>query len=99
MFSWIYESTQTGKSALSDNASGLPVHYRRILVLVEGPTHSNVLRGALRCYSERELRDWLAELDTLGLIQVSRVTEKAQEDLDYTNSMSRAEITSRLRLV
>ena len=47
----------------------IPVDYRRILCLMDGDTHPNVVRGRLRQYSDALIADWLAELEEIGFIE------------------------------
>jgi hypothetical protein len=84
----IYRRTDAGRKAWESPSSGLPGPYRRILGVITGETHSEVVRGLLRCYSERQLEDWLTEMETLGFIQSLPVT--SGHDLDFTGSFSLA---------
>ena len=49
--------------------TAIPVDYRRILCLIDGDTHANVVRGRLRQYSDALIADWLAELEEIGFIE------------------------------
>lgn len=80
----IYRRTAAGAKAWESLTSGLPVPYRRILGALQTEAHSEMLRSALRGYSERQLADWLAELDTLGFIQSGPAM--SLHDLDFTGS-------------
>jgi len=80
----IYRRTAAGLNALQSQDSGLPAEYRRILGLIETETHSELLRTSLRRYSEKQVFDWLDELQTLGFIEAEPVTP--QHDLDFTGS-------------
>jgi len=78
----IYRRTLAGQRAWQSPHSGLPAHYRRILGMVLDETHPDSLRAVLRCYTARQLFDWLDELDTLGLLESFPATD--QHDLDFT---------------
>ena len=80
----IYRRTAAGLNALHSQDSGLPAEYRRILALIETETHSELLRASLRRYPEKQVFDWLDELQTLGFIEAEAVSPK--HDLDFTGS-------------
>src|SRR6266446_7255065 len=88
----IFRRTEAGKAAFEDQNSGLPAQYRRILRVMTAETHSDVLRGLLRCYSETQIVDWLAELLTLGLVE--SVPDAAEHDLDFTSGFQVAELAA-----
>lgn len=64
----IFCRTAAGDKALSATGPALPSDYRRILRILEGDTHPDVIRGLLRQYPDALLADWLAELQELGLV-------------------------------
>ena len=76
-----YRRTAAGDEALRSVDTAIPVDYRRILCLVEGDTHVNVIRGRLRRYRDSLINAWLAELEELGFIETSRTS--AAYDLDF----------------
>jgi hypothetical protein len=88
----IFRRTAAGSAAFGDQNSGLPAQYRRILRVMTAEIHSDVLRVLLRCYSETQLVDWLAELLTLGLIE--SVPDTAEHDLDFTGGFQVAELAA-----
>jgi hypothetical protein len=88
----IFRRTAAGSAAFEDQNSGLPAQYRRILRVMTAEIHSDVLRALLRCYSETQLVDWLAELLTLGLIE--SVPDTAEHDLDFTGGFQVAELAA-----
>src|SRR5437879_12810571 len=88
----IFRSTEAGSAAFEDQNSGLPTHYRRILRATAAETHSDVLRAVLRCYSETQIVQWLAELLTLGLLE--SVPDGAEPDLDFTGGFQLAELAA-----
>ena len=86
MESWpqdrIYRRTLTGENALRTADPAFPSDYRRILRVIEGDTHSDVVRGLLRQFPDALLADWLAELEELGMIE-SALADPTH-DLDFT---------------
>jgi CheY-like chemotaxis protein len=64
-----YRRTTAGDAALHSVDTAIPVDYRRILCLIDGDTHANVVRGRLRQYSDALIADWLAELEEIGFIE------------------------------
>lgn len=76
-----YRLTAAGTDALRSDDSAIPVDYRRILSLIHGDTHANVVRGRLRRFPDALIADWLAELEELGFIETARAS--AAYDLDF----------------
>src|SRR5260221_7955418 len=76
-----YRRTDSGDAALRSLDDAIPVDYRRILCLIDGDTHANVVRGRLRQYSDALIADWLAELEEIGFIESTAVAEAY--DLDF----------------
>lgn len=64
-----YRRTSSGDEALRSTDTAIPVDYRRILCIIDGNTHPNVVRGRLRQYSDALIADWLAELEEIGFIE------------------------------
>jgi two-component system, OmpR family, phosphate regulon response regulator PhoB len=66
----VYHLTTAGEDALSakGNAATLPLEYRRLLALIAVEGHVDVIRGQLRRFSDRMIREWLKELEDLKLI-------------------------------
>jgi hypothetical protein len=88
----IFRRTQAGSAAFEDQNSGLPAKYRRILRVITAETHSDVLRALVRCYSETQIVEWLAELLTLGLLE--SVPDGAEHDLDFTGGFQVSELAA-----
>ncbi len=88
----IFRRTEAGSAAFEDQNSGLPAQYRRILRVIAAETHSDVLRDLLRCYSETQIVEWLAELLTLGLLE--SVPDAAEHDLDFTSGFQVSELAA-----
>jgi CheY-like chemotaxis protein len=76
-----YRRTASGEAALRSVDTAIPVDYRRILCLIDGDTHANVVRGRLRQYSDALIADWLAELEEIGFIESTHAGEAY--DLDF----------------
>ena len=77
----LYRRTASGDAALRSVDTAVPVDYRRILCLIDEDTHANVVRGRLRQYSDALISDWLAELEELGFIEASAMSNAY--DLDF----------------
>jgi len=76
----VYHLTAAGKDSLraKDGAGSLPLEYKRILALVEVEGHVDVIRGRLRRFPDRLIREWLKELEDLKMIEpgkASKLTE------------------------
>lgn len=87
----IYRRTAEGAKAYENQESGLPDYHRSLLGLIDGDTHSQLIRTMLRRrYSEYKIFDWLDELETLGFLESAPVTET--HDLDFTGGFNMAEL-------
>jgi len=82
----IYRRTGSGDKALLSNDSKAPPEYRRILGIIEGVTHADVIRGLLRQFPDALLGDWLAEMEEYGLV-VSAPADPTH-DLDFTGPIA-----------
>lgn len=78
----IYFLTAAGAGALKSAGSALEKHHRRILQLIDGDTHVDVICGWLRHYSNEQLTYWLEQLEKMGLIGTKTADET--HDLDFT---------------
>ena len=87
MESWsqdrIYRRTVPGEEAFASEDVAIPSDYRRILGVIEGDTHSDVIRGRLRQFPDALLADWLSELEEIGFVS-SALADRTQ-DLDFTS--------------
>ena len=88
----IFRSTQAGRDALAIGASQLPFACRRILGLLDGDTHFAVIRAGMPGCQESEVRRWLEQLQTAGLVESHAAGE--ERDLDFTSSLSLAALAS-----
>jgi CheY-like chemotaxis protein len=78
----IYSRTTSGDAAFASDDVAIPSDYRRILRIIEGKTHADVIRGRLRHFGDALLADWLAELEELGF--VISVPADSTQDLDFS---------------
>jgi len=71
-----------GRAVSDGNDLSVPADYRRILAVIVGDTHFDVIRGALRRYSDKLIAEWVEELQEIGYLEV--VPSEADLDLDFT---------------
>ncbi len=62
----------------------LDKNFRRVLQVIDGETHIDVIRGWLRHYTNAQLSDWLGKLETSGLLVAQ--PSSSVHDLDFTDS-------------
>ncbi len=79
----IYRRTAIGDDALASGDLAVPSDYRRLLALIDGETHVDVIRGRLRQYPDGLLTDWLGELQEIGYVDSKRAD--SIQDLDFTS--------------
>jgi len=79
----IYSRTNSGDEALGSDDVAIPSDYRRILRVIEGETHLDVIRGRLRHFADELLADWLAELEELGF--VSSIPADSTQDVNFSS--------------
>lgn len=89
----IYSRTKSGDEALASDDVAIPSDYRRILRVIEGKTHSDVIRGHLRHFADEFLADWLAELEELGF--VSSVPADSTQDVNFSSLLQAQQLGSR----
>lgn len=80
----IYALTEAGAKARAASGATLDRHSRRVLQVIDGDTHIDVIRGWLRHYTNAQLADWLGKLEMSGLL-IARPSGSAH-DLDFTDS-------------
>lgn len=90
----IYRRTASGDKALFSNDATVPPEHRRILGVMDGVTHADVIRGLLRQFPDALLGDWLSEVEELGLV-VSAPADPTH-DLDFTGSMETVQAEPRV---
>ncbi len=86
----IYQRTEAGEKAWESCDPGVPAEQRRILGLINGETHSDLLQKRLPHCSAAKISDWLAELEKHGLLQ--SVPGAVEHDLDFTGNFTAAEL-------
>jgi len=79
----IYSLTGMGAKVRSAPSGTLDKHFLRILSVVDGDTHIDVIRGWLRHYTNAQLSDWLSKLESAGLVKVRPAT--SIHNLDFTD--------------
>ena len=98
MESWphdsIYRRTASGDKALLSNDAKVPPEHRRILGVMEGVTHADVIRGLLRQFPDELLGDWLSEMEEVGFV-VSAPADPTH-DLDFSGPMGRPQAEPRV---
>ena len=82
---YIYRRSAAGQSVLESDAPLAPP-LRRLLVLIEGETHSHVVRRLLREHTESNIAYWLSQLEKLGLVEAR--PSHVDHDLDFTGSFA-----------
>jgi len=78
----IYFLTDAGIDALKSAGAALGRHHRRVLSVIQGDTHIDVICGWLRHYTNQQLMDWLGQLERMGLLGTR--SAEALHDLDFT---------------
>ena len=86
----IYQRTDAGQKAWESHDPALPPEQRRILGLINGETHSDLLQNRLRHFSVAQILDWLAQLERQGLLQ--SVPGAVEHDLDFTGNFTVSEL-------
>ncbi|HUJ85756.1 MAG TPA: hypothetical protein VLX30_02765 [Burkholderiales bacterium] len=86
----VYRRTEAGLKAWQNENPGLSAECRRILGLVVDETHSDSIRAGLRRYSDAQIDNWLAQLETLRLLESSPAA--ADRDLDFTGNFKISEL-------
>jgi CheY-like chemotaxis protein len=66
----VYYLTEVGEKLRIKSTSTLDEHFVRILSVIEGDTHIDVIRGCLRHYTDARLDDWLKKLEIAGALKV-----------------------------
>lgn len=78
----VYRRTATGLKAWESRNPGVSVQCRRILGMVADETHSDSIRAVLREFSDTQIDRWLAQLESLRLLESSPAA--SESDLDFT---------------
>jgi CheY-like chemotaxis protein len=77
-----YQRNPAGQQILTNPDKTYPLEYQRILAVIEGVTHGDVIRGCLRQFPDSLLADWLAEMEELGYLSSSEAD--STQSLDFT---------------
>lgn len=89
----IYRVTEAGSKALASPPAGLPFPCRRILGLLQGDTHFSVIRAGMGICEEKQVAEWLEQLEKLGLVKADAMG--TERDLDFTGILSLAALAAR----
>jgi CheY-like chemotaxis protein len=80
----IYSLTNAGNAARLSPSATFDKRYVRILSVIDGDTHIDVIRGWLRHYSNDQLSAWLDKLEGAGLLKSEPAN--STHDLDFTDA-------------
>lgn len=83
----IYSLTDAGAKARATPSATLDKHFRRILQIIDGDTHTDVIRGWLRHHTDAQLSEWLQKLEASGLLKAQ--PSGSGHDLDFTDAFPR----------
>jgi hypothetical protein len=86
----IYQRTDAGQRAWESHDPGLAPEQRRVLGLINGETHSDLLQSRLRHFSASQILDSLAQLEKRGLLH--SVPGAVEHDLDFTGNFTVSEL-------
>ena len=86
----IYQRTEAGQKAWESRDPGVPAEQRRILGLIIGETHSDLLQNRLRHCSAAQISGWLAQLEKQGLLH--SVPGAVEHNLDFTGNFTASEL-------
>src|SRR3989442_4786721 len=86
----IYQRTEAGEKAWESRDPGVPAEQRRILGLINGETHSDLLQNCLRHYSAAQIAGWLGQLEAQGVLH--SVPGATEQDLDFTGNSTAADL-------
>ena len=64
----IYRRTPAGDRALESKRS-VPNWFRAVLVLVRGQVTSSAICSGMRGHSQKQVLDWVDQLETLGFVE------------------------------
>jgi two-component system phosphate regulon response regulator PhoB len=66
----VYYLTEVGEILQMKSKTTLDKHFARILSVIKGDTHIDVIRGCLRHYTDAQLDHWLKNLEIAGALKV-----------------------------
>jgi len=80
----IYTLTEVGERLRRMSTATLDEHFVRILSVIDGHTHIDVIRGWLRHYTNAQLSYWLGILETAGALTVQPAGSVLDSDFPDT---------------
>ena len=86
----VFRRTAAGLKAWESRNPGVSVQCRRILGMVGEDTHSDCIRSVLREFSDTQIDTWLAQLESLRLLESSPAA--SESDLDFTGNFKVSEL-------
>ena len=86
----VYRRTAAGLKAWENRNPGVSVQCRRILGMVADETHPDSIRAVLREFSDSQIDTWLAQLESLRLLESSPAA--SESDLDFTGNFKVSEL-------
>ena len=78
----VYRRTEAGLKAWESRNPGVSVQCRRILGMIADETHPDSIRAVLREFSDSQIDTWLAQLESLRLLESAPAA--SGNDLDFT---------------
>jgi DNA-binding MarR family transcriptional regulator len=86
----IYQRTEAGQKAWESRDPDVPAEQCRILGLINGETHSDLLQKRLGHYPSGQISGWLDQLEKRGLLQ--SVPGAVEHNLDFTGNFTASEL-------
>lgn len=95
----VFRVTPAGRKAWESQDVAVPADYRRMLWMMDFHGHASVIDDLVRRFPKHMLDDWLAEMEELGLIEETQVSEPedthpsfSAQDADQTITMDLARL-------
>jgi hypothetical protein len=89
----VFRRTAAGLKAWESRNPGVSVQCRRILGMVGEDTHSDCIRSVLREFSDTQIDTWLAQLESLRLLESSPAA--SESDLDFTGNFKVSDLVGK----
>ena len=89
----VFRRTAAGLKAWESRNPGVSVQCRRILGMVGEDTHSDCIRSVLREFSDTQIDTWLAQLESLRLLESSPAA--SESDLDFTGNFKVSDLAGK----
>jgi hypothetical protein len=90
----IYRRTWAGQRAWEAQARKVSPKCWKVLGAIGAGAHAVVVRASLQNCSEEDIREWLAQLEQIGLVESVPVIDT--DDLDFTGNFHLARIRAEL---